>query len=52
MQKILVIKLGALGDFIMTTGMMQAIRQAYPDANITLLTGAAYQALAKKKWLF
>ena len=52
MQKILVIKLGALGDFILTTGMMKAIRKAYPEAHITLLTGAAYQSLARKSGFF
>ena len=46
-KKILVIKLGALGDFIQTTGWMSAIRHRWPDAHITLMTGAAFLKLAK-----
>ena len=52
MQKILIIKLGALGDFILATGLFKAIRQAYPQAQITLLTGSAYLDLAKKSGFF
>ena len=37
-QKILVIKLGALGDFIQALGPMAAIRRHHPGVNITLLT--------------
>lgn len=37
-KKILVIKLGALGDFIQALGPMAAIRRHHPDADITLLT--------------
>lgn len=37
-QRILVIKLGALGDFIQALGPMAAIRRHHPDADITLLT--------------
>lgn len=37
-EKILVIKLGALGDFIQALGPMRAIRRHHPDAEITLLT--------------
>lgn len=37
-KNILVIKLGALGDFIQALGPMAAIRQHHPDAYITLLT--------------
>ena len=40
---ILVIKLGALGDFIQALGPMAAIRQHHPDAHITLLTSRAYK---------
>lgn len=38
MKNILVIKLGALGDFILSLGPMAAIRRAHPDAQITLMT--------------
>lgn len=38
--QILVIKLGALGDFVQALGPMRAIRAAHPEATLTLLTGA------------
>ena len=50
--RILVIKLGALGDFIYALGPMQAIRRHHPDAEIILLTRAAYQELARRSGLF
>ena len=37
-KNILVIKLGALGDFIQALGPMAAIRRHHPQAHITLLT--------------
>lgn len=37
-ENILVIKLGALGDFVQALGPMQAIRRHHPQASITLLT--------------
>lgn len=37
-KKVLVIKLGALGDFIQALGPMAAIRRHHPGAEITLLT--------------
>ena len=51
-EKILVIKLGALGDFIFASGVMKTIREAYPEAHITLLTGPAYVSLAKMSGYF
>jgi ADP-heptose:LPS heptosyltransferase len=45
--RVLVIKLSALGDFVMATGAMKAIRQAHPTARITLLTTPPFEALAK-----
>src|SRR5690606_11385580 len=47
-EKILVIKLGALGDFIQALGPMAAIRKHHPDAQITLLTTAPYESFAKR----
>ena len=44
--KILVIKLGALGDFIQATGPFKAIRQHHRCAHITLLTTPAFVSLA------
>lgn len=43
---ILVIKLGALGDFIQALGPMAAIRRHHPDAHITLLTTAPFEKFA------
>ena len=46
-QRILVIKLGALGDFVQALGAMEQIRRAHPKARITLLTTPAYAELAR-----
>lgn len=46
-QKILVIKLSALGDFVQALVSFSAIRNAHPDAHITLLTTRPYAAFAK-----
>ena len=45
-ENILVIKHGALGDFCMSIGMMQAIRHKHPDAKLTLLTSAGMVKIA------
>jgi ADP-heptose:LPS heptosyltransferase len=37
-ERILVIKLGALGDFVLATGPFKAIRRAHPNAYLVLLT--------------
>jgi ADP-heptose:LPS heptosyltransferase len=44
---ILVIKLGALGDFVQATGPMAAIRRHHESARITLLTTRALAELAE-----
>jgi ADP-heptose:LPS heptosyltransferase len=46
-SRILVIKLGALGDIVLALGPFAAIRDAHPDAHITLLTTAAYADLMR-----
>lgn len=51
-QNILVIKLGAFGDFIQALGPMAAIRRHHPDANITLLTTAPFVTLARESGYF
>ena len=38
MKPILIIKLGALGDFVLALAAMKRIRLAHPEAKITLLT--------------
>jgi ADP-heptose:LPS heptosyltransferase len=45
-SRILVIKLGALGDFVQALGPAAAIRAHHPGARITLLTTAPFAALA------
>jgi ADP-heptose:LPS heptosyltransferase len=46
MERILVIKLGALGDFVQATGPFAAIRAHHPNAHITLLTTRPFVDLA------
>lgn len=45
-DRILIIKLGALGDFIQALGPMAAIRRHHPDAHITLMTTRPYHTFA------
>lgn len=47
MKKILVIKLGAVGDFIQATGIFADIRAHEKDAHITLLTSPKMRSLAE-----
>lgn len=51
-QRLLVIKHGALGDFVQALGPMQAIREAHPQAHITLLTTAPYAELGRRSGYF
>ncbi|HEX7944639.1 MAG TPA: glycosyltransferase family 9 protein [Phenylobacterium sp.] len=46
-ERILVIKLSALGDFVLALAAMKKIRAAHPKAHITLLTTPPFEALAK-----
>lgn len=46
-ENILVIKLGALGDFVLATGPFKAIRAHHPNARITLLTIPLLAGMAK-----
>ncbi len=50
--KILVIKLGALGDFIQMTGYYAAIRHRWPKAHITLMTGKSFFKIAQQSGYF
>jgi ADP-heptose:LPS heptosyltransferase len=45
-NRILVIKLSALGDFIQASGAMEAIARAHPEARLTLLTTPPFEGLA------
>ncbi len=47
-RRVLIIKLSALGDFMLALGAMRAIREGHPRAQITLLTTPPYRAFAEK----
>lgn len=51
-KKILVIKLGALGDIIQAMGHMRAIRRHHAGDDITLLTTKPYVSLAQSSGYF
>lgn len=46
-DSILIIKLGALGDFVQAAGPFAAIREHHKDAHITLMTGEMFGAFAR-----
>ncbi len=46
-ERILIIRLSALGDFVLSFGPFAAIRDHHPNADITLLTTAPFAGLAK-----
>ena len=46
-DRILVIKLSALGYFVLALAAMKKIREAHPKAHITLLTTPPFEALAR-----
>lgn len=46
-RKVLVIKLSALGDFVLAMGAMRTVREFHPSAQITLLTTPPFEAFAK-----
>ena len=48
-RRILVIKLGALGDFILATGPFAAIRTAHPHDEIVLLTTAPFAEIRHRQ---
>ena len=52
MSHILVIKHGALGDFVLAMGPFAAIRRHHPEAAITLLTTAPFGDLAEASGYF
>jgi ADP-heptose:LPS heptosyltransferase len=47
LRRVLVIKLGALGDFVQALGAMKVVRATHPSARITLLTTEPFEAFAK-----
>lgn len=52
MENILVIKHGALGDFILSIGRMMLLKDMYPDARITLMTSTPYLAIGQQMGVF
>lgn len=46
-RKVLVIKLSALGDFVLSLGAMKAVREFHPKARITLLTTPPFKEFAE-----
>lgn len=51
-SRVLVIKLGALGDFLQALGPFAAIRHHHKEAKITLLTTAPFQEMAERRGYF
>ncbi len=51
-SNILVIKLGALGDFVQATPAFEALRKRFPHACLTLLTTAPYREFGQKLGFF
>ena len=51
-NKILVIKHGALGDFILSLGPFKAIRNHHLNDNIVLLTTSPYKGFAEESKYF
>jgi ADP-heptose:LPS heptosyltransferase len=50
--RLLVIKLGALGDFVLATGPFAAIRAAHPNEELVLLTSAPFAEFARSSGYF
>jgi ADP-heptose:LPS heptosyltransferase len=50
--RILVVKLSAFGDFVLSLAAQQAIRRAHPQAELTLLTTRPYAGLAEASGLY
>lgn len=51
-HRILEIKLGALGDFVLTTGAMKTLREHHKEAHITLLTTKPFVKMAEQSGYF
>ena len=47
-KRVMVIKLSALGDFMLALGAIKAVREAHPAAQITLLTTPPFKSFADK----
>lgn len=47
-KRVLVIKLSALGDFVLALGAIRTVREVHPAARITLLTTPPYENFAER----
>ena len=52
LTRVLVIKLGSLGEFVLSLPAMKRIREAHPGVHITLLTTPRFAELARSSRLF
>ena len=52
MQSVLIIKHGAIGDFVMSLGFMKLIREQYPDAHLVLMTTSGMLKMAEQTGWF
>ena len=52
MEKILIIKHGALGDVVLAMGTLQAIRREHPEAELWLLTAKGFFPIAQAMGIF
>ncbi len=52
MERILIIKLSALGDFVMTVGAMRHAAEQHPGAHVTLLTTKPFVGMAEQMGVF
>lgn len=52
MEKILIIKHGALGDVVLSLGAMQALKRERPEARFTLMTMKPFVAIAEQAGVF
>src|SRR6516225_9399629 len=50
MKRILAVRGGAIGDFILTLPALKALREAYPDAHIEILGYKHIAALAENRF--
>ncbi len=51
-KKILVIKLGALGDFVAEIGVIQSMKERFPGAEFTLMTHKSLLPIARQMGMF
>ena len=52
MEKILIIKHGALGDVVISLGLMQALKRENPEARFTLMTMKPFVSIAEQAGVF